>query len=137
MNKSQKLFLKAQIEITLGFSEVFNNITGKSKIGLTSKFIHNNNLMFKEEFSNGFPVNLLLRKGNFPQIGLDKNSILICTGTGIAPIRFYLWERFEKHKQNKTILIGKTLMIYGCRNKKKDFLYSHELNNFKDEKNFK
>lgn len=124
--------------MTIGFSENYNNLTGKNKIGLTSKFIQEHNFNSKNNLIlNNFQVNLLFRKGNFPNIGLDKNAILICTGTGISPIRFYLWHRFEKYQKNKSIQIGKTMLIYGCRNKHKDFLYKEELQAFKDDKNFK
>lgn len=86
---------------------------------------------------NNFNVNVLFRKGSFPNISLDKNAILICTGTGIAPIRFFLWDRFEKYQMNKSLPIGKTLLIYGCRNKHKDYLYKEELEVFTNDKNFK
>ena len=80
---------------------------------------------------------MLFRKGNFPNIGLDKNAIFICTGTGISPVRFYLWHRFKKYQMNKYLPIGKTLLIFGCRNKHKDYLYKEELQIFEEEKNFK
>lgn len=124
--------------MTIGFSENYNNITEKTKVGLISKFIQEHYFNSKNHlYQKGFEVHMLFRKGNFPNIGLDKNAIFICTGTGIAPIRFYLWRRFEKYQRNKSLTIGKTILIYGCRNKLKDYLYEEELEVFKNEKNFK
>ncbi len=114
---------------------MFNDIIGKNKVGLTSNFIGEN--YAKKISTENYPVNFLMKKGNFPHIELDKNVIFICTGTGIAPIRFYLWDRFEKYKRNGSVLIGKSILFFGCRNKHKDFLYSEELETFKNEKNFK
>ena len=60
------------------------------------------------------------RKGKMKQISVEKDELIITTGTGIAPIRSYLIER------NMTKTKGKIILIYGCRDKDKDYLYKEE-----------
>lgn len=90
--------------------------------------------IFKEK---NFPkkINFLFKKGNFPEIKNSKNVILICTGTGISPIRNFLWERYKNLSKNSEN--GKILLFFGCRNIEKDFLYQEEFSIFEKEKNFK
>lgn len=51
--------------------------------------------------------------------------ILIGPGTGIAPFRGFVRERVAV-KESSDVEIGKTLVFYGCRNSKEDFLYKEE-----------
>ena len=55
----------------------------------------------------------------------SENFLLICTGTGIAPIRYFLWKCYEKLHN------GKIILYYGCRNKNVDYLYKEEYEKFK------
>lgn len=55
-----------------------------------------------------------------------KPIILIGPGTGIAPMRALLQERsFQKHHQKQ--LVGETILYFGCKNSKHDYLYKDEL----------
>jgi NADPH-ferrihemoprotein reductase len=95
-------------------------------------------------------INYFFKRGNFPEIPNEKNVLIICTGTGISPIRYFLWERYNKFKaqnfnknynknknEEKNSSFGKILLFYGCRNEEKDFLYKEEFKFFEKEENFK
>ncbi|TDH68183.1 hypothetical protein CCR75_004108 [Bremia lactucae] len=55
--------------------------------------------------------------------------ILIGPGTGIAPMRAFLQERAKQ--QEDGIEVGKSIMYFGCRRRKEDFLYQDELELYK------
>lgn len=57
--------------------------------------------------------------------------IMICTGCGIAPFRSFWTERardieISKNSNNNKIF-GDFILLYGCREKQKDFLYMNEI----------
>lgn len=49
---------------------------------------------------------------------------LVCVGpgTGVAPFRSFLWERLAATKAGTAV--GPSVLVFGCRNKAKDFLYA-------------
>jgi cytochrome P450/NADPH-cytochrome P450 reductase len=52
--------------------------------------------------------------------------IMICAGTGIAPMRAFIQERATiKAARNATL--GPAILYFGCRHHEKDFIYSDEL----------
>lgn len=90
--------------------------------------------------SNNFDefIPFYIKKGNFPKITLDKNVLIIATGTGIAPIRSFLWDRFYQFKNlDENLPMGKTVFFYGCRKKEKDYFYGEENEMFERESEFK
>jgi sulfite reductase alpha subunit-like flavoprotein len=98
----------------------YKTLLGRDKVGVFTEYIKEmNNIKLYN------PLKLSFREGSFPKINTNDNIILICTGTGYAPIRNFLWKCIEgQHK-------GTILLFYGCRNKTKDFLYSSEHEIFK------
>ncbi|KAL8632557.1 hypothetical protein Q9189_001709 [Teloschistes chrysophthalmus] len=65
--------------------------------------------------------------------------IMIGPGTGIAPMRSLIWERYQWHQLHlgtshkgghdpatDSGAIGETVLFYGCRNKEADFFYNEE-----------
>lgn len=103
--------------------------SGRKKIGLFSNFIQN--LIKTDNFNQEIP--LFIQEGNFPQIKITDNLIMISTGTGIAPIRNILWERYSIIKNSSDIKdVGSNLLFYGCRYRKKDYLYGEEFELFKN-----
>jgi cytochrome P450/NADPH-cytochrome P450 reductase len=52
--------------------------------------------------------------------------IMVCAGTGIAPMRGFIQERATMKAARKTAL-GPALLYFGCRDHKKDYIYAEEL----------
>jgi cytochrome P450/NADPH-cytochrome P450 reductase len=52
--------------------------------------------------------------------------IMICAGTGIAPMRGFIEERAQLVKAGSR-KIGKALLFFGCRDFEKDFIYEEQL----------
>jgi NADPH-ferrihemoprotein reductase len=101
---------------------------GRNKVGLFSEFLLNKHQKKEDSYFYKDVISLRIKSGSFPKIDNQDNVILIATGTGIAPIRSLLWERYLKSKncQNQ----GKTVLFFGCRNKAFDFLYDKEYEEF-------
>ncbi|KAL8828326.1 MAG: hypothetical protein Q9170_006655 [Blastenia crenularia] len=57
--------------------------------------------------------------------------IMIGPGTGLAPMRSLIWERYERGMDDENQL-GETVLFYGCRNEESDFFYRDEWDALKD-----
>jgi NADPH-ferrihemoprotein reductase len=79
-----------------------------------------------------------IKKGSFPNVTLEDSILIIATGTGIAPIRSFLWDRFYQFKQKEeNANVGRTVFFYGCRKKDFDYFYGEENELFECESEFK
>lgn len=108
-----------KIELTIG-EVYYKTLLGRDKIGVFTDYIKQINQI------NLYPsLRLAFREGSFPKVDSNDNLILICTGTGYAPIRNFIWKCIELQHR------GTILLFYGCRNKDKDFLYSDEYEIFR------
>lgn len=65
---------------------------------------------------------------NMPQ-DLTTPLILIGPGTGVSPFIGFLEERSTRNVKKP---LGKTWLLFGCRNPKLDYIYEKELNHFKE-----
>lgn len=159
---SSNLKNKYSLEITLGVVE-YTTLMGREKIGVCSEWIKD--LHFKLETNKSLcseDISFSIKLGSFPNLNLEDNLILIATGTGVAPFRSLLWERYhnisslkqkeilneqinksetksDQIKSESNLLFGETILFFGCRNKDKDFLFKEEFELFSKtpEMNFK
>lgn len=119
--------------MTIGLVEYTTSL-GRKKTGVFSDYLKN--LIDTKNNVERLPI--FIQRGSFPHLDISQNLILIATGTGVAPMRHVLWERYSIVKNDPELKdVGKHLLFYGCRNKNKDFLYGEEFELFRKCENFK
>ena len=97
------------------------------RYGLTSNYF--NDLYKNKSFTkNDEYVNMNLKESAFIlPTDLSTPMLMMCTGSGIAPFISFL-EELEFNKNDKKY---ETYLIYGAMNKKNDFIFEKELEEFK------
>ncbi|KAJ3158722.1 NADPH-cytochrome P450 reductase [Geranomyces michiganensis] len=74
-----------------------------------------------------FHLPMYIRTSTFK---LPKNPrlpvVMVGPGTGVAPFRAFVRERFHLAKTRPDMQVGPTWLFYGCRHPEKDFLYRDE-----------
>ena len=102
---------------------VYNLINYKTKFKRQIKGICTSYL---KSLKKGHKINLKIEKGLFQYKDFQKPTIMICTGTGIAPFLSFLRESdFLKKLEFK-----KNLLVFGCRLRNKDFIERDFLEDF-------
>ena len=96
---------------------------------------------YLSQLKPGARLAVTIQKGS---LGISKDQaskpvIMIAPGTGVAPMRSFIWERLQwaeelvhnpQSQPNSHVSgpsnIGKTLLVFGCRNKTADYFYHDE-----------
>ncbi|XP_043909715.1 NADPH--cytochrome P450 reductase [Protopterus annectens] len=103
----------------------------KTKTDRLNKGVATNWLKNKVPCDNGFKstVPMYVRKSQFRlPFKYSTPVIMIGPGTGIAPFMGFIQERAWLKEQGKEV--GETVLYYGCRHEKEDYLYQEELEQY-------
>jgi sulfite reductase alpha subunit-like flavoprotein len=127
----------SEVQLCIALVEYLTPLKRK-RYGLCSKFL--------SEIAVGSSITCCIRKGSFPTPNSSDPLVLIGPGTGLAPMRAFVHERYPEFSQLTSSLppppvvapfpppffpphpaaIGTTILFYGCRSEEDDFLYRHE-----------
>ncbi|RDD42884.1 NADPH--cytochrome P450 reductase [Trichoplax sp. H2] len=106
----------------------FTTKTGREYKGVATTWLKN--LIPNDENPPRVPI--YVRRSQFKLPRKHQLPILmIGPGTGLAPFRGFIQERNFQKKQDKPV--GKSVLYFGCRNKKIDYLYQNELTEFEND----
>lgn len=101
----------------------------RSKIGRTVKGVATN---FLNEKQLGDKVPIFVRKSPLRLPHQSKTPvIMIGPGTGLAPFRGFIQDRYHQRKAGKDV--GPNVLYFGCRRSTEDYLYKDQLENWRSD----
>lgn len=98
--------------------------------------------------SAGTKLQVTLQKGslNFKKAEAKRPVVMIAPGTGVAPMRSLIWERYMLHLSHRPDTnasngvmathfgaVGETVLFYGCRNSEADHFFHEEWDALKEQ----
>jgi sulfite reductase alpha subunit-like flavoprotein len=133
----------SEVQLCIALVEFLTPLKRK-RYGLCSKYL--------SELSVGSQVTCCIRKGSFPTPTPSDPLVLIGPGTGLAPMRAFIHERYPEFSELTSTLrhgdlpppppspppstegvavttrtrAGETVLFYGCRSEEDDYLYKEE-----------
>ena len=99
----------------------YQTVIRKIRRGVCSRYL--------ETLEAGSIISVTLQKGGLDLTSAEVNrpAVLVGPGTGIAPIRSFLWQRLASKPDHG----GDCVLFFGCRNKMADFFFESEWKDLK------
>lgn len=102
----------------------FHTPTGREHLGVCSTWL--------ADLQPGSQVPVFIRESSFKLPVAPGPVIMVGPGTGLAPFRGFLQEL--DHRRKKGEAEWHSVLFFGCRNRKHDYIYEQELSGFEENK---